>query len=95
MGAEGAERPGSDAAADGAGRQGSDAAATEPQVPIELSVREEGRWEALPGFSMPGSGTYLGLMSLDKRPRTIDSVRLTFSAARRIEILDLALVSFG
>jgi hypothetical protein len=80
------------------GGQGSTAAhgATAAEASrVTLSVREGGRWESLPGFAMPGPGTYLGLMALDKQPRTIESVRLAFRGVRSIEILDLALLSFG
>jgi hypothetical protein len=62
---------------------------------VELSAREAGSWEALPRFAMPGPGTYLGLMSLDKRPRTIEAVRMALDGAGVIGILDLALLSFG
>jgi hypothetical protein len=88
-----------------AGRGRSDAAVGQTAVPpgeagaqvvrIVLSALEAGRWEALPAFRMPGPGTYLGLMSLDKRPRTIDAVRISFEGARTIGILDLALLTFG
>ena len=43
----------------------------------------------------PGPGTYLGLMALEKWPRTIDAVRVALAGARRVAVYDLALLTFG
>ena len=77
-------------------REGSAAAVSgDGTVRAVIAAREDGQWQDLPEFRMPGPGTYLGLMSLDKRPRTIDAVRLSLVGPRTVEILDLALLSFG
>jgi hypothetical protein len=44
---------------------------------------------------MPGPGTYLGLLALEKWPRTIDAVRVALAGARRVAVYDLALLTFG
>jgi hypothetical protein len=44
---------------------------------------------------MPGPGTYLGLVALDKKPRTIDAVRLRLDGVREVALYDLALLAFG
>ncbi len=46
-------------------------------------------------IEMPGAGTYLGLVALDKKPRTIDAVRVSLDGATEVAIYDLALLTFG
>jgi hypothetical protein len=64
-------------------------------VRVEVAAREAGEWRAAAAFEMPGAGTYLGLLALEKRPRTIDAVRVSLADATRIAIYDLALLTFG
>jgi hypothetical protein len=64
-------------------------------VAVELAAQEAGGWSPAAGFEMPGSGTYLGLVALEKRPRTIEAVRLRLQGARQVRIYDLALLTFG
>lgn len=71
-----------------------DGVATVP-IPVELSVRKKGEWQSAASFSMPGPGTYLGLVALEKRPRTIDAVRVSLDATNEVGIYDLALLTFG
>jgi hypothetical protein len=52
-------------------------------------------WEPSAAFDIPDEGGYLGLIALEKRPRTLDAVRLRLSGADRLEVYDLALLSFG
>jgi hypothetical protein len=69
--------------------------AGEPPVTVELAAREAGEWKRAAGYELPGGGTYVGLVALDKRPRTIDAVRVTLGGATRVAIYDLALLTFG
>ena len=46
-------------------------------------------------FEMPDEGSYLGLIALEKKPRSIDAVRLVFSDATSVRLYDLVLLSFG
>jgi hypothetical protein len=64
-------------------------------VRVDVAAREAGEWRAAAAFELPGAGTYLGLLALDKRPRTIDAVRVSLADATRIAIYDLALLTFG
>jgi hypothetical protein len=64
-------------------------------VGVELAALEAAEWQSAAVFEMPGPGTYLGLVALDKRPRTIDSVRFSLRGARVVRIYDLALLTFG
>lgn len=64
-------------------------------VPLELAAMEAGEWSPTASFEMPGSGTYLGLVALEKRPRTIMSVRVALRGARSVRVYDLALLTFG
>jgi hypothetical protein len=62
---------------------------------VEISASEDGEWQSAADFGMPGPGTYLGLVALEKRPRTIESVRIALRGARAVRIYDLALFTFG
>ncbi len=64
-------------------------------VDVELAVREAGGWCPVVAYPMPGSGTYVGLIGLEKKPRTIDAVRITLDGASEVAVYDLALLSFG
>jgi hypothetical protein len=64
-------------------------------VAVELSVRESGEWRPSAAYAMPGPGTYLGLVALEKKPRTIESVRIAFEGPGEVMIYDLALLTFG
>jgi len=64
-------------------------------VAVELAALEAGEWQSAASFEMPGEGTYLGLVALDKRPRTIEAVRVALTGAPDVEIYDLALLTFG
>ena len=64
-------------------------------VAAELAAREAGEWQSAATFTMPGAGTYLGLVALEKRPRTIEAVRLLLAGAREVAVYDLALLTFG
>jgi hypothetical protein len=70
-------------------------AGTAEAVAVQLAALEGGAWQPSASFSMPGVGTYLGLVALEKRPRTIESVRVTLAGARDVEVYDLALLTFG
>jgi hypothetical protein len=71
----------------------------QPPVPLEIGVelaaREAGEWQPAATFALPGSGTYLALVALEKRPRTIDAVRVALQGASGVLIYDLALLTFG
>ena len=72
------------------------AAATEAApVRVEVAAREGGQWRPAATYEMPGSGTYVALLALEKRPRSIDEVRLSLDGATQIAIYDLALLTFG
>ena len=62
---------------------------------VELAAQEAGAWQPAATFEMPGAGTYLGLVALDKRPRTIEAVRVSLTGAPEVRIYDLALLTFG
>jgi hypothetical protein len=64
-------------------------------LPVELAAREGGEWRSSAAFELPGPGSYIGFVALEKRPRTIDAVRLTLEGANEVAIYDLALLSFG
>jgi hypothetical protein len=64
-------------------------------VDVELSALERGEWRVAASFPIPGSGTYLGLVALEKRPRTIEAVRLGLRGVGEVRIYDLALLTFG
>jgi Glycosyltransferase family 92 len=64
-------------------------------IGVEIAAREGGEWHAAATFAMPGPGTYLGLVALEKTPRTIDAVRLSLSGASEVVVYDLALLTFG
>ena len=66
-----------------------------PSVAVEVSVLETGEWQSSATFTMPGPGTYLGLLALEKWPRTIDAVRVALAGARKVAVYDLALLTFG
>jgi hypothetical protein len=66
-----------------------------PGVPVELAALEAGEWQPAAGFALPGPGTYLGLVALEKRPRTIEGVRITLDGTREVLLYDLALLTFG
>jgi hypothetical protein len=64
-------------------------------IGVELAVREAGSWVPSASYEMPGAGTYLGLVALEKKPRTIDAVRLSLADASEVVVYDLALLTFG
>jgi hypothetical protein len=64
-------------------------------VAVELSAQVAGEWQVSASFEMPGPGTYLGLVALEKRPRTIEAVRVGLRGAREVRVYDLALLTFG
>ena len=64
-------------------------------VSVELAAREAGEWVGSAAYQMPGSGTYLGFVALEKKPRTIEAVRVTLEGATSVSIYDLALLTFG
>jgi hypothetical protein len=72
-----------------------DALEAEAAVSVELAALEGGTWQPSAAYAMPGSGTYLGLVALEKRPRTIEAVRITLAGAPDVAIYDLALLTFG
>jgi len=69
--------------------------AAEATVTVELAAREAGQWQPSASFELPGVGTYLGLVALEKRPRTIEAVRIGLTGAREVRVYDLALLTFG
>ena len=64
-------------------------------VAIELAAREAGEWRPSASYQVPGAGTYLALVALEKKPRTIEAVRIGLDGASSVEIYDLALLTFG
>ena len=64
-------------------------------VAAQLAAREEGVWVPSATYEMPGTGTYLGLVALEKKPRTIDAVRISLDGTSTVAIYDLALLTFG
>ncbi len=64
-------------------------------VSVELAAREVGEWRPCAAYEMPGPGTYLGLVALEKKPRSIDAVRLSVEGTNAMVIYDLALLTFG
>ncbi len=84
-----------DVAPAASGPSGAAEPADVPPVTAELAALEGGAWQPSATFSMPGPGTYLGLVALEKRPRTIEAVRLALSGAQQVAVYDLALLTFG
>jgi len=64
-------------------------------VSVELAAREAGEWRVSAAYEMPGPGTYLGFVALEKKPRTIDAVRISLDGTNEVVIYDLALLTFG
>ena len=64
-------------------------------IAVELLAQVAGEWVPSAAYEMPGTGTYLGLVALEKKPRTIDSVRVTLDGASTVAVYDLALLTFG
>lgn len=64
-------------------------------VTFELAAREAGEWVPSASYGVPGPGTYLGLVALEKKPRTIEAVRIGLEGARTARLYDLALLTFG
>ncbi len=64
-------------------------------ITVELAAREAGEWRRSAVYEMPGPGTYLGFVALEKKPRTIDAVRVALDGANEVAIYDLALLTFG
>lgn len=62
---------------------------------VVVAASEPGGWQPGPSFELTREGSYVGLMALDKLPRTIDAVRLSVSGPLRLTVYDLALLSFG
>jgi hypothetical protein len=67
------------------------------QAPVEVvaEAKEQGEWRSAATFPIPAAGGYLSLFALDKWPRTIDAVRLTFEGTPELLLYDLALLTFG
>jgi hypothetical protein len=66
-----------------------------PIIEVELAAREAGEWRAAASYQLPGEGTYIGLVALEKQPRTIEAVRLSLDGASEVLVYDLALLTFG
>jgi hypothetical protein len=64
-------------------------------VGVELAAREAGEWRTAASYQVPGPGSYLGLVALEKKPRTIEAVRVALDGTSRVEVYDLALLTFG
>jgi hypothetical protein len=64
-------------------------------IAVELAAREAGEWLPAANYEMPGPGTYLGFVALEKKPRTIDAVRVSLEGTNEVGIYDLALLTFG
>jgi hypothetical protein len=64
-------------------------------ITVELAAREGGAWVPAAAYEMPGAGTYLGLVALEKKPRTITAVRVALEGTSTAAIYDLALLTFG
>jgi len=64
-------------------------------ITVELAAREGGEWRPSAAYGMPGPGTYLGFVALEKKPRTIDAVRLSLDGSSEVAVYDLALLTFG
>ena len=72
-----------------------DAAVEVAPIKVTVAAREAGEWRPAASYEMPGAGTYLGLLALDKLPRTIEAVRVALDGAAEVAIYDLALLTFG
>jgi hypothetical protein len=64
-------------------------------MPVGLAALEAGEWQSAAAFSVPGPGTYLGLVALEKRPRSVEAVRITLEGVSEVRLYDLALLTFG
>ncbi len=64
-------------------------------VSAQLAAREGGEWVPSATYEMSGAGTYLGLVALEKKPRTVDAVRISLDGTSEVTIYDLALLVFG
>jgi hypothetical protein len=64
-------------------------------IDVELAARQAGEWRPSASYQVPGPGTYLGLVALEKKPRTIEGVRITLHGVSELTIYDLALLTFG
>ena len=64
-------------------------------IKVELAAREAGAWHSSAAYEMPGPGTYLGFVALEKKPRTIEAVRVSFDGTNEVAVYDLALLTFG
>ena len=64
-------------------------------VRVSLAAREVGEWRPSASWEMPGAGTYLGFVALEKKPRTIQAVRIALAGASAVAVYDLALLTFG
>jgi hypothetical protein len=64
-------------------------------IGVALDASQNGEWLTAASYEMPGEGTYLGFVALDKKPRTIEAVRVTLEGATEVELYDLALLTFG
>jgi hypothetical protein len=64
-------------------------------IDIELAAREAEEWRPAASYEMPGPGTYIGLVALEKKPRTIDAVRVSLAGVSDAVVYDLALLTFG
>ena len=64
-------------------------------IGVQLAAREGGEWRTAASYEVPGPGTYLGLVALEKKPRTIGAVRVALEGASGVGVYDLALLTFG
>jgi len=62
---------------------------------VELAARESGEWRPSASFQLPGAGTFLAVVALEKWPRTIDAVRVSLDGVEELTAYDLALLTFG
>jgi hypothetical protein len=72
-----------------------EAAVEAAPIKVEVAAREAGEWRPAASYEMPSAGTYLGLLALDKQPRTMEPVRVALAGATEAAIYDLALLTFG
>jgi hypothetical protein len=72
-----------------------DGHASEASIGVELAVREAGEWRPSAAYQLPQSGTYLAFVALEKKPRTIEAVRISLDGASEVTVYDLALLTFG
>ena len=64
-------------------------------ISFSLAAREAGESKPSASWEMPSAGTYLGFVALEKKPRTIEAVRVTLEGTTAVAVYDLALLTFG